>query len=536
MGPGSRVDYLAGAWAREFTPYQVLLPAGELSFGSRTGTTSFSCSPTIRVAGLESDAGVGSPTYGISLAWSGSWRMLVDAPPFRDRVRVAGGTDDESGVITLEPGESFGPPAMLGVLAADGPGVMHRWHRYQRDVLARSTGLEHRPIVYNSWYATGFDVRLDHQAALAQRAADLGVEVFVVDDGWFVGRDDDRGGLGDWRPDPHEFPAGLGPLVDTVVERGMRFGIWVEPEAVSPGSELYRDHPDWVYRAGERPLVQQRHQYVLDFGRAEVVAWTKDWLRTLLADRRISYLKWDMNRPISDGGRPGDLHGRQWATQHVEGFYAVLLMLREEFPHVTVEGCSAGGGRIDAGGLELVDVVWPSDETGPRDRLAIQHGFLSAWSPHLMSSWVTDELDRLDLEPASLEFRFVVAMAGVLGIGADLLAWDDDRNRRAADLIALYRRIRTTVHTGRVDLHGTPRDPVYAIEYGTPDQTVLLVWGRGDRARSVRLQPNGVERGRRYRISAGLGPSVEKTLDETGVEVPFSLAPDTDVMVLEPVR
>ncbi|HET9648624.1 MAG TPA: alpha-galactosidase [Microlunatus sp.] len=532
IGPGARIDALAGAWAREFSPQRIDLPAGEFTIGSRQGITSHTYAPVVRLSPIHGPAG---PTYGIALAWSGSWRMLVDAVPFRDRVRVSGGVDDESCVIRLAAGEEFTSPATLGVFAPDGgDGIRRRWHDYQRGQLTRDLGEQHRPIVYNSWYATTFDVRPGHQLALADRAARLGVEVFVVDDGWFAGRDDDRHGLGDWWPKVKAFPDGLEPLVAGVVERGMRFGIWVEPEAVSPDAEILKSHPDWVYRAGDRPLVTVRNQYVLDFGRPEVLDWTEDWLRRLLADPRITYLKWDMNRPISDGGRPGDPYGRQWAVQHASGYHRVLRMIRTEYPHVTVEACSGGGGRIDLAVLALSDVVWTSDETGPRDRLAIQHGFLSAYAPHVMSSWVTDEADHVDREPASLEFRFLVAMGGVFGIGSDLLGWGEDEQRRAASLVALYRAIRTTVHTGRVEPHGRPSDPVYAVEYATAQQIVLLVYARSDRPNPVSIGLRTPELNRRYRI-CGADREVSGAELRSGMAVPFRLAADADVVMLEPL-
>jgi alpha-galactosidase len=209
-----------------------------------------------------------------------------------------------------------------------------------------------------------------------------------------------------------------------------------------------------------------------------------------------------------------------------------MQMVRTEFPHVTVEACSGGGGRIDLAVLGVSDVVWPSDETGPRDRLAIQHGFLSAYGPHLMSSWVTDEHDHRDVEPASLDFRFVVAMAGVLGIGADLLNWSERDRARATELLALYRRIRGTIFTGRVEPHGNPADLVYALEYGTREQTVLLVYGRASRPTEVYLRPRTVDQRRRYRIAA-TGTELTGAEAATGVQVPFSLAPDADVIVLD---
>ncbi len=525
-----RVDFLAGHWSREFTPSTVVLPAGEFSIGSRQGITSHDYSPVVAVSSQAPDA----PAWGVALAHSGSWRLLVDVQPFRSRTRVACGVDDETCVIDLEPGQSFTTPTTLGVHAPDGmAGLRDRWHAYQRTVLARSMALAERPIVYNSWYATTFDVRVDHQLRLGEHAAALGAEVFVVDDGWFLGRDDDRGGLGDWWPDPAKFPDGLDPLITGVLDRGMRFGLWVEPEAVNPRSHLYEAHPEWVYRAGDRPLITIRNQYVLDFGRPEVIDWTKGWLRTLLADSRITYLKWDMNRPVTDGGRPGDRHGREWSVQHARGYLDVMRMIREEFPHVTVEACSGGGGRIDPAVLAVSDVVWTSDETGPRDRLAIQHGFLSAYGPHVMSSWVTDEPDRLDTEPASLTYRFMVAMAGVLGIGGDLGSWTQRERDLGAQMVGRYREIRETIHAGRVEFHGTPSDPVYAVEYGTPSQSVLLVYARAQRPDQTTLRPRTVRAGCRYRHDGQIVTAEELA---TGVTPRFELAPDADLIVFDLVE
>jgi alpha-galactosidase len=506
VGPGARVGTLVGAWSRECTPAEVDLPAGQLSLGSRQGVTSHTYAPVVTLRSRDPDA---EDAYGIALAWSGSWRLAVDAVPFREVVRVSGGPDDETDVVTLGPGEAFETPHLLGVWSPDGPaGVAGAWHAYQRG-LAR--GPEHRPIVYNSWYATTFDVRVEHQLALADVAAELGVEVFVVDDGWFRGRTSDRAGLGDWSADPEKFPDGLEPLTKGVLDRGMRFGLWVEPEAVNPDSDLFRAHPDWVHR----PLHTLRNQYVLDLGRPEVEAWAGETLRRLLAEHPISYLKWDMNRALPAAG----------SVRHTRAYYRLMRLLRAEFPHVTVEACAAGGGRVDNAVLALSDVVWPSDETGPRDRLAIQHGFLSAYPASVMSSWVTGEPDRLDPVPASPEFRFVVAMAGVLGIGADLLAWDAATRARARELVALHRELRPVVHTGAVTRHGAPGDAHYAVQYTAPDasRVVLLAWARPG-AGPARVPLAGLPPGARY----GGG-----TLVGGVVEVPFRLAPDCDVVVLD---
>ena len=539
VGQTARVHYLAGAWAQEFQPQQLDLSFGAFSIGSRQGVTSLAFSPTVTVeSGVDGRAG---EAYGVALEWSGSWRLQVESSIVGDRVRVSGGIDDDTTTVTLLPGERFHSPAALGLWSADGvAGVTQGWHRFQRTALARSLDDHNRPVVYNSWVATEFDVRLDHQLELARRASSIGVETFVVDDGWFVGRVNDRAGLGDWSVDRAKFPNGLSELADAVIGLGMRFGLWIEPEAINPDSDLYRAHPDWVYRAGERPLVFVRNQLVLDLGRPEVTKWIKQTLRGLLGTAPISYLKWDMNRPVSDGGRPGDPHGREWSLQHTRGYYDILRMLRDEFPHVTIEGCAAGGGRIDNAVLALTDVVWPSDETGPRDRLAIQHGYLSAYPAYAMSSWVTDEAGMRDRSAASLEYRFLVAMSGVLGIGADLIGWTPAQLDRAAELVALYRSIREVVHTGDSIRHGTPADTTYCVEYAGTDGTVVMFVFDRDRDRisdreQVRIRPSRLDPSARYRIRGSDTIVVGAAASSVGVVVPFTLAADADLLIFDPI-
>ncbi|HEY4269704.1 MAG TPA: alpha-galactosidase [Galbitalea sp.] len=535
VGQLARIHYLAGAWAQEFQPQQLDLGYGALSIGSRQGVTSLAFSPVVTV---ESTADRAAEAYGVALEWSGSWRLQAEASIVGDRVRVSCGVDDDTTTVTLLPGESFESPASVGVWSEDGPeGVTQAWHEYQRARLARSLEESTRPIVYNSWMATYFDVRADHQLELARVAAEVGVETFVVDDGWFVGRTGDKAGLGDWRADPAKFPNGIRALADAVGDLGMGFGIWVEPEAVNPDSDLYREHPDWVYRAGDRPLVYVRNQLVLDLGRPEVVEWIKQMLRDLLRSAPISYLKWDMNRPVSDGGRPGDPHGRQWSIQHTNGYYEILRMLRAEFPEVTLEACASGGGRIDNAVLGLADVVWTSDETGPRDRLAIQHGYLSAYPAYAMSSWVADEAGMRDRYPVSFEYRFVVSMAGVLGIGADLGNWSVEQRARASELIAVYRAIREIVHRGVAVRHGSPADDTYAIEYEYDGAVCVLVFDR-DRDRisdreQVRVRPARLVAATRYRLRGTDVVVTGAAAASVGVVVPFALAIDTDVLIFD---
>ncbi|MBB5785485.1 alpha-galactosidase [Jiangella mangrovi] len=468
---GAVLHYPAGSWSHEFGPEAVPLRQGVLQIGSRYGVTGHLHAPamTVTVPG-RADA------FGVQLAWSGSWTIAAEADP-GGLLRVSAGIDDETTTVRLTPGRTFTTPRSWGVWSPDGEwGVARAWHRHQRLVNPRATDPYHRPIVYNSWFATRFDLRADHQLELARTAAELGVEAFVIDDGWFGTRSSDRSGLGDWTVRRDAFPDGLLPLATAVTELGMRFGLWVELEGVNLDSDLYRAHPDWVYRVGDRPLVTMRHQTVLNLGLTAVRSHLAGVLRRLLTELPITYLKWDLNRPITDPG-PAD---SEWSVAHTEGYYGLLRLLRDEFPHVTVEACAGGGGRVDTAVAELADVVWTSDETGPRDRLVIQDGFLRAFGAHLMSGWVTDLPGSRFPEPVSDGFRLVTSMAGVLGFGADLGTWDAARRKAAADAVALYKELRPVLLTGDVHVHGSPRSGEYALEYVTPQRSVKLVWAASD--------------------------------------------------------
>jgi alpha-galactosidase len=540
---GARVHYLWGRWGQELVPGRVDLRAGELHLGSRQGITSHTFAPYVSVEALDADGQpAGGGVVSAQLAWSGSWRAVAEAPPAADWVRIAMGLYDDALAVTLSPGESFRCPETVGLRAETVEDAARAWHQYERSALARPTQPEHRPVVYNSWYATTFDVRVAHQLQLADAAAAAGVEVFVVDDGWFRGRTDDAHGLGDWTPDETAFPDGLAALTDGVLARGMRFGIWVEPEAVNPDSDLYRAHPDWVYRAGDRPLTTMRNQLVLDLGRDDVVAWVEGWLGELLTRHPITFLKWDMNRPVTDGGRPADPRSAQWSVDHTLGYYRVMDMLRRDFPQVTVEACAGGGGRVDLAVLARSDVVWASDETGPRDRLVIQDGWLRCYPPYAMSSWVTDEPGARDTRPVSPGFRFVVAMAGALGIGSDLLAWSPEDATTAAAWVGRYKQLRPVLHDGAVRRVGDPRRGIYSVQYDGGrrhgGRIVVLVWdcrdadaGAGAPGR-VLVPDARADVG--YRLPGG-GSATGTELAADGLPVGWQLAADADVLVLDPL-
>ncbi|MFE3850095.1 alpha-galactosidase [Streptomyces griseorubiginosus] len=472
---GWRLSQLHGRWAAESLLTQAPLTYGEKVIGSRRGHTGHQHLPWVA---LDTDATEErGEVYGVALGWSGSWRIAVAQLPDA-RVQITGGAGyDESGLLSLAGGESFTTPVFAGLWSDGGFGGASRaWHAWQRAYVIPDADQD-RPVLFNSWEATNFDISEEQQGTLARRAAAVGVELFVVDDGWFGARTSDRAGLGDWAPNPDRFPAGLKPLGDYVHALGMQFGIWVEPEMVNPDSELYRAHPDWVqYQAG-RKRTEFRNQLVLNLAREDVQEYLWEQLDALLSSAPIDYVKWDFNRCFTDAGWPGDPYPQRLWVDHVHGFYALLDRLRAAHPGVAFESCSGGGGRIDLGVLSRTDQVWTSDNTDPLDRLAIQHGFSQIHPARVMAAWVTDSPNtQLNDRVSSLRFRFVSSMAGVLGVGGDLTEWTEEELAEARGWVDLYKEIRPLVQHGELHRLRPPRGGLSAVQYVRGDETVVLAW------------------------------------------------------------
>ncbi|MEU0410668.1 alpha-galactosidase [Streptomyces griseorubiginosus] len=472
---GWRLSQLHGRWAAESLLTQAPLTYGEKVIGSRRGHTGHQHLPWVA---LDTDATEErGEVYGVALGWSGSWRIAVAQLPDA-RVQITGGAGyDESGLLSLAGGESFTTPVFAGLWSDGGFGGASRaWHAWQRAYVIPDADQD-RPVLFNCWEATNFDISEEQQGTLARRAAAVGVELFVVDDGWFGARTSDRAGLGDWAPNPDRFPAGLKPLGDYVHALGMQFGIWVEPEMVNPDSELYRAHPDWVqYQAG-RKRTEFRNQLVLNLAREDVQEYLWEQLDALLSSAPIDYVKWDFNRCFTDAGWPGDPYPQRLWVDHVRGFYALLDRLRAAHPGVAFESCSGGGGRIDLGVLSRTDQVWTSDNTDPLDRLAIQHGFSQIHPARVMAAWVTDSPNtQLNDRVSSLRFRFVSSMAGVLGVGGDLTEWTEEELAEARRWVDLYKEIRPLVQHGELHRLRPPRGGLSAVQYVRGDETVVLAW------------------------------------------------------------
>ncbi|WP_406730496.1 alpha-galactosidase [Streptomyces sp. NBC_01794] len=471
-----RLSQLHGRWAAESLLVRSELTYGEKVLSSRRGHTGHQHLPWVALdaEGATEERG---EVYGVALAWSGSWRISVARLP-DGLVQITGGAGyDDSGLLRLAPGQSYTSPVFAGLWSEGGFGGSSRaWHAWQLAHVVPDAQAD-RPVLYNSWEATGFDISEEQQRALARRAAALGVELFVVDDAWFGQRTSDRAGLGDWTPNAERFPRGLEPLADEVHALGMQFGIWVEPEMVNADSDLYRAHPDWVQHHPGRTRTEFRNQLVLNLAREDVQAHLWEQLDGLLAGAPIDYVKWDFNRCFTDAGWPGERYPQRLWVEHVHALYALLDRLRAAHPSVAFESCSGGGGRIDLGILSRTDQVWTSDNTDPLDRLAIQQGFTQLHPVRAMAAWVTDSPNvQLNGRVSTLRFRFVSAMAGVLGVGGDLTEWSAEELAEAHVWVELYKKIRPVVQHGELYRLRAPEGGLSAVQYLRGDETVVLAW------------------------------------------------------------
>jgi alpha-galactosidase len=458
-----QLRYLTGRWAGEWNLQEEPVHPGKVVLESRRGSTGDEVNPWFAIEnGQEPDQETGKVWFG-ALGWSGSWQINIEQN-WQNRVRVTGGYTPFDFAYHLAPGESLDTPKFYGGYSSSGIGGASRLlHRFETDTIVPQPHRV-RPVLYNSWEATGFDVNEAGQETLAEKAASLGVERFVMDDGWFGERKDDHAGLGDWDVNPQKFPQGLKPLIDKVHTLGMDFGLWVEPEMVNPDSELYRKHPDWVLNFAGRPQTEGRHQLVLNLARPDVRASVYGFLDKLLTESDIAFLKWDYNRNWSEPGWPAAPleEQKEVYVKYVENLYGILAELRQKHPRVEIESCSGGGARVDAGILRYVDEVWPSDNTDPFDRLSIQNGFTYAFAPGLMMAWVTDSPNWMNNRATSLDYRFLSSMQGSLGIGANLNKWSAEDFATAKRMVTEYKAVRETVQEGALYRLISPVDSEYA--------------------------------------------------------------------------
>jgi alpha-galactosidase len=483
-GEGYRLSYLTGRWAGETQLHREAVEPGKKVLESRRGNTSHQANPWFALDGGPStgpaDEEHGRVWFG-AIGWSGNWKLVVEETPAQ-QVRVTGGFNDFDFGYQLKPGESLETPAFYGGFTDQGFGESSRiMHAFEREEILPDRAAPHtRPVLYNSWEATTFHVDEAGQKQLADRAAKIGVELFVMDDGWFGQRDNDHAGLGDWTVNPRKFPNGLKGLIDYVNGLGMKFGLWVEPEMVNPNSDLYRAHPDWAMHFNDRPRSEARNQLVLNMARDDVREHIFTVLDKLVSENHIEFLKWDMNRHFGEPGWPEApvAEQKQIWVKYVDNVYQIIDRLRARHPGLEIESCSGGGGRVDLGILKRVDEVWTSDNTEAFDRLGIQEGFSYAYAPKVMMAWVTD-VPNQNGRSTPLQYRFLVAMQGSLGIGSNLNHWTDADFALASRMVGIDKEIRGTVEQGNLYRLFSPREGEFtANEYVAQDgrQAVLFAF------------------------------------------------------------
>lgn len=439
-----------GRHAMERNMQRTKISHGVQSIGSVRGGSSHHYNPFVMLCEKGADEGRGS-CYGFSFVYSGEF--LIEAEKDQAaQTRLICGIHPDNFDWKLEPQEAFYAPEVMMAYSKEGLGAVSRiFHRTIRENICRGEWkLKRRPILINNWEGTYFDFTGDKLVSIAQDAAELGVELFVMDDGWFGKRDDDNSGLGDWYPNETKLGCTLKELGDRIVATGMQFGIWFEPECISEDSELYRKHPEWAVKIPGRDPVLSRNQLVLDFSRKDVQDYIIESLVTVLESAPITYVKWDFNRSICDkfshalsGERQGEM-----AHRFVLGLYRVLEELNSRFPHILIEGCSGGGGRFDTGMLYYTPQIWCSDNTDAIERLQIQYGTSFGYPISSVGAHVSAVPNHQTGRVTPLSTRGCVAMAGTFGYELDVNKMTTDEKEEVKHQIETFKKYYNLIQYG----------------------------------------------------------------------------------------
>lgn len=436
----------SGAWARERYPKKRRLETGIQSVGSMRGHSSHEHNPFVILKRPTADEFQGE-VIGFSLIYSGNFLAQAEVDT-HDTTRVLLGINPEWFDWKLEPGEEFQTPEAVMVYTDRGMNDMSQtFHRLFQKRLARGYWRDReRPILINNWEATYFDFTEERIVEIAKKAKEQGIELFVLDDGWFGKRTSERAGLGDWKANPERLPEGITGLAQKIEALGMKFGLWFEPEMVNKDSDLYREHPDWILSVPERRQSQGRYQYVLDFSRKEVVDYIYDRMAEILGSGKVSYVKWDMNRSITEcwsAALPADRQGEVF-HRYILGVYDLYDRLNTAFPKVLFESCASGGGRFDPGLLYYAPQGWASDDTDAAERLKIQYGTSYCYPISSIGAHVSASPNHQIMRSTPLYTRANVACFGTFGYELDLnrlTAEEQEEVKRQTAFMKKYRSV-----------------------------------------------------------------------------------------------
>jgi alpha-galactosidase len=490
-----------GRWGGEFQLARTPLATGKVEKVSRTGRSGFDGAHYLLAADPDVREEAGR-VLAAHLAWSGNGRSLIETLPTGER-QLQIGEWLAPGEILLASGEHYASPEALIAFSSQGlNGIRRHFHAELRSRRAVDrAGSSPRKVHFNTWEAVYFELDGARLLALAEDAASLGAERFVLDDGWFRGRYDDRRALGDWTADPARLPAGLTPIIQGVKALGMDFGLWIEPEMVSPDSDLYRDRPDWCLHQAGRDRPTQRHQLVLDLTRGEVREHVFAAVSRLLAEHEIAYLKWDHNRDLF----PAVSRGRPAAHAQTLGFYELLDRLRREHPRVEIESCASGGARIDFAVAARAARVWPSDNTDAIERVRLHKAMSLFYPPELIGAHFGAAPNPTTGRSLGVSLRARVAMFAHFGIEADPAKLSPVEREELAGHVALYKRFRRLIHAG-VQSYADADDPGVTVEIivaPAGEEAIALIVSTeqavGSVGRLIRLP--GLSMDARYRLT-----------------------------------
>ena len=453
---------IGGRWGMEFGEQRTPWMQSAISISNSRGRTSHEKWPVV-FAGTSQFGEQHGEVWGCHVGWSGNFDITLDGVT-EHRKHMLVGEKLVSGEIALQSKTTYSSPTIYAVYSSHGLSTASQhFHEFVRSRMPQNN--MRRPVTLNTWEAVYFDHNFETLTKLADAAAHVGVERFVLDDGWFSGRRNDTAGLGDWTVDSSVWPNGLTPLISHVKSLGMEFGIWCEPEMVNPDSDLYRQHPDWVLHNGSSFPITGRNQLVLDLSRPEVREYLFECISQLLDAHDISYVKWDHNRDLV----------ASHAHQQTLGTYELLGRLNQTHPQVQFESCASGGGRVDFGILPFVDRFWTSDSIDPLDRILIQRGAQRLMPPEVLGTHIGSPISHITRRSHSLTFRASTALFGWLGIEWNLLDASPHERDRLAFVVAQYKELRTLLHTGAAFRADHPDTNIIVHGVSAHDQSQSLV-------------------------------------------------------------
>jgi alpha-galactosidase len=512
---------MTGRWGHERSPQRHVITDGVWLREGRTGRPGFD-SPTVLTAGTAGFGFSSGEVWGVHVAWSGNTRHFIEALPSGTKT-VGGGELLLPGEVVLAKGESYSSPWLFVAASEHGlDGLAAQFHDYVRSLPAHPSGV--RPVVCNVWEAVYFDHNIDRLRQLADQAAEIGIERFVLDDGWFASRRSDESGLGDWVVSHDVWPDGLSPIADYVVGLGMQFGLWFEPEMVNRDSDLYRAHPDWILSIGDRDPQLSRNQLVLDLGRPQVRDYLLGQIDAVLDEYPISYVKWDHNRPLADAGS-GIRADAPGVREQTLGYYALLDELRRRHPDVEWESCASGGGRIDLAVAELVERFWTSDMTDALSRQLIQRWTGQLVPPEYLGAHVAAPTNHQTGRQFTLDFRAATAFFGSFGVEWDVTSASETDRSLLGDWIALHKSHRQLLHSGRAFRldSSDERNYVYGVLAHDGSEAVVAYAQLDETVHEpVPFVISGLDPARRYRADQILPKGSSETPRWRGDGVSFS--------------